>query len=664
MQPRTDIANPKILLVDDNPKNLFAIELLLKKLKVDIFKAASGNEALELMLHHNFSLVLLDVQMPEMDGIEVASIMKEDEKTKQIPIIFITAFGKEETQVFKGYESGAVDYLFKPIDENILLSKVKIFIELDTKKRELEIAKQAAEAASLAKSDFLASMSHEIRTPMNAIIGMADLLRSTKLTPEQEEYVEISQNAGENLLHVINDILDISKIESGKLELEHVEFDLYKLVDTTCEILAMGAHQKGLEFLYHINDGVPMNLIGDPNRLRQILLNLMGNAIKFTSEGEVVLRLEKKRGENGVLTLLLSVADTGIGIPDEKREKIFESFSQADSSTTRRFGGTGLGLTISKRLIEKMGGSIYVESGEGKGSTFFFTANFEIQKEQKGRVKKFEKMRDMRGLNFLVVDDNSTNRIILREMLKSWGVKITEAEDGPSALAEIEKAKQNSSPFDLLLLDCHMPGMDGFEVAKRIKDEPFLSGIAVMMLTSDNREGHIARAKGVGIEQYMVKPIKRSSLYHSILTLLDKRIAGKGGSPIEESEKITQHVSSLHILLAEDDRINQTVSQRILEKEGHKITIASNGREAIEALDAKEFDLILMDVNMPQLDGCEATIKIREKEQKTGKHIPIIAMTALAFKEDKSRCLEAGMDDFVSKPVRAEELYEVIGKYA
>lgn len=650
MHPEIKLAKPKILVVDDSPKNLFAIELILKKLDVQIFKAISGNEGLGLTLLHDFFLVLLDVQMPEMDGFEMASLMKEDEKTKYIPIIFITAISKGEEQIFKGYESGAVDYLFKPIDANILLSKVKIFLELDAKKRELEMAnvflsgvleavshpihvisvedysilmansaatqgpfsknlkcfalihgkeekcggedfpcpvdeikkiqkpvmveqtirtnngrekilevhgypvfntdtgklesvieyildvterknmennlkkaKQTADEANKAKSEFLSSMSHEIRTPMTAILGMADLLKATELTKSQEEYVDIYRGAGKKLMQIINDILDVSKIEAGKLELEKIEFDLDELIKSTCIILAFGAHKKGLEILYQISDDVPVFLKGDPTRLGQVLINLISNAIKFTPKGEIVLRVKRKEESDGMIVLLFSVTDTGLGIPEDKKKKIFESFAQVDSSVTRKYGGTGLGLTISQGLVKKMGGSICVESEKGKGTSFCFTANFGVTKIGEKRRQEYEDRLDIRGLKLLIADDNQTNRIILKEMLKNNGAEITEAENGQYALAEIEKACQKSEPFDLLLLDCLMPGLDGFEVAKRIKEGNANPCTVILMLTSDKREECIAKAKKLGIAEYVVKPIHKLALYNCIIDALGKQ---------------------------------------------------------------------------------------------------------------------------------------------
>jgi signal transduction histidine kinase/CheY-like chemotaxis protein len=519
----------------------------------------------------------------------------------------------------------------------------------------LRLSGRAAERANAAKSEFLANMSHEIRTPMNGILGMTELTLSGPCSPEQQENLGMVKSSAESLLTILNDILDFSKMEAGKMELDPIEFHLRDCLDEAMKVLALRAHDKGVELACRVPPELPDTFVGDPSRLRQIIVNLVGNALKFTERGEVKLEAAVEEQSEDSVLLRCSVTDTGIGIAPEKQQAVFETFTQADGSITRKFGGTGLGLAISSQLVTLMGGRIWVESELGKGSTFHFTV----------RLRRWQPAGEMRpvkldGASVLVVDDNATNRRILDEVLRHWGMLPVMARGGAEALLLVERAAEAGTRFSLILMDVQMPGMDGYELARRLRETWGDAPTPIVLLSSSGDQLGEARRQELGVARCLVKPVKQSGLLETI-----EYVLGRTPPPAEAAGTVApvKDRTPLRVLLAEDNLVNQRLVAKLLQRRGHTVTVAANGRLAVQALDRDRYDVVLMDVQMPEMGGFEATAIIREKERRAGGHIPIVALTANAMKGDSERCLGAGMDAYIAKPIRSGELFDAIESF-
>ena len=669
----------RVLLVEDDPKMYEVLSALLQEDNVALSHASNASRALSTLREDRFDLILLDLGLPGADGFELLRLLKEKPIEHPTPIIVLTAWNST-TDKLRGFELGAVDYLTKPFEAAELRARLRAALrskhlqdQLTKTNRELDAARIAAETAMRAKAEFLANMSHEIRTPMNGVIAMAGLLQETSLSNEQRSYVETIYSSSESLLTIINDILDFSKIESGKLEFENRPFDLRMCVEDSMDLLAAKAAEKQLDLAYQVEDEIPAHVMGDVTRVRQVLVNLISNGVKFTSAGEVFVHVKIQSPPAAsanspapsppVWQLHFSVRDTGIGIPASRLDRLFKSFSQADASTTRQYGGTGLGLAISKRLIELMGGKLWVESAAQKGSAFNFILPFQAAPTTPA-FALHGRQPQLADLRLLIVDDNPTNRRILALQTSKWGMLSRSAQSAAQAL---EWMKEGDA-FDLAILDMQMPEMDGLMLAREIRQLPNSMMMPLVLLTSMGVRTDNPAFAGAAFASCLTKPIKPAQLHEVLLRVISgSKPMAKKSAPMKLDPALAQRLP-LRVLLCDDNAINQKVASRLLQQMGYQADIASNGLECLQALGRKPYDLIFMDVQMPEMDGYEATRRIRrhqyDKSLASDSPTPIIvAMTANAMQGDREKCLEAGMDDYLAKPVRPEDIRLIIERW-
>jgi len=642
----SDFINPKILLVDDREDNVFLLESLLKKVDADIVKVYNGDDAVGLLETESFALVFCDIHMPGTDGYEVAKKSRQTEKNKYTPIVFLTAVHFEEEDIIRAYHAGAIDFVCKPFMPEVILGKAKLFLELYRNRQELHELKLEAEKLNKEKSNFIATVSHELRTPMNGIIGMNRLLLEGNLTEDEKDFAQTAIDSAESLVHLVNDVLDFSKLEAGKLELENIDFNLRSCLGKTAMLLAHIAQAKGVEMPVIVYHDVPKIIKGDPMRLRQVVLNLASNAVKYTDRGEVAITVEKVDDAN----LKISVRDTGRGIPKERLDTLFSAYTQVDSSDARKYGGTGLGLMIANKIVNSYGNAISVKSKVAEGSEFSFILPFEVGSEAVGELTQ---ICSITNKEVVLLDSNKSNRRSTEEMLQTFSVKYQSFEASKDALEAIEKG---AATIDAFILDLHISDMAVDKVVEIVKAKE----IPIIVVTSLPARGDGANMVQMGVNAYLTKPLKLDLLSKTIGVIVNKEELPK------KDQLITQHSFSddqkqpQRILLVDDNPINQKVAVRTLEKIGYNCDVADNGQEAVDAVAKNKFDLVLMDCQMPIMNGYEATRAIRKSEENSDTHLKIYAMTASTLKEDEEACFDSGMDGVFTKPFDKKKLSQAL----